>query len=603
MTSPETLSSLFASPATYWVPPYQRAYSWEEKHVAQFLEDVRDHKPGKPYYLGHFLFERKAGPVEQDSEELYVIDGQQRLTTVVLFMGCVCRTLEERKLTVQAKSLREKFLEREHAFRFHAVAPDHDVFKDLVEKGCCGLALEQQSRSQQRMQVACDYLWGHLSAAKTEDILSWVAGVAEAHVSQMTVVDKVQATQIFTLQNSRGKDLTNLEELKAWLMHQVYLHSEKNGENEAIASVEEQFKTIYQTAELLRHLTEDQVLQHHTTAFHPRPDRSAMENLADEAKGRFGMEVVRHIIEFCKALAATFRHVQSLEKLLKDHEVLADLVILAAADSWPLLIKLHSMHGPEIVRSPVIVKLLRDAETTLVKFHFLHGNSANYLRHFAAKLGSDPVHDLNWLAGELEVASTHGFRRNRDFADGFVRFLNSRSHYNYDHKMTRYILWKHENKMRETTDVMITPAEFLNTRDDARMKFTLEHLEPVTPREGAHTLEFIDQCLHNIGNLLLMPQAMNASQNNRAVEAKALVMRNTTHAAHRGVANALREPCGTEGCAAEWCAHKIFKRQETMVAFAKKRWRVEAAAGTIVEPPGFNDDTDDLLASVTAPTS
>ena len=73
------------------VPNYQRAYSWDkDKQVRQFLIDLDDYIDSgstTPYYFGHFLFEQK-------SEDLYnIIDGQQRLTTIEIFLSSVFKRL------------------------------------------------------------------------------------------------------------------------------------------------------------------------------------------------------------------------------------------------------------------------------------------------------------------------------------------------------------------------------------------------------------------------------------------------------------------------------------------------------------------------------
>lgn len=68
------------------IPRYQRAYSWGKKQREQLIEDIRDAK-GK-YYLGHFLFEKN-----DDEKILKVIDGQQRITTLVIFFSSLCAVL------------------------------------------------------------------------------------------------------------------------------------------------------------------------------------------------------------------------------------------------------------------------------------------------------------------------------------------------------------------------------------------------------------------------------------------------------------------------------------------------------------------------------
>ena len=59
------------------VPDYQRAYSWDkDQQINQFFIDIKEHL-NKKYYMGHFLFEK-----HDNSDVYYIIDGQQRLTTI-----------------------------------------------------------------------------------------------------------------------------------------------------------------------------------------------------------------------------------------------------------------------------------------------------------------------------------------------------------------------------------------------------------------------------------------------------------------------------------------------------------------------------------------
>ena len=91
------------------VPNYQRAYSWEtdltdksQKQVNTFLTDLQNYvnsKSSGPYYLGHFLLE------ERNTFEYGIIDGQQRLTTSVIFISALYRRLKEIKKQKASKIL------------------------------------------------------------------------------------------------------------------------------------------------------------------------------------------------------------------------------------------------------------------------------------------------------------------------------------------------------------------------------------------------------------------------------------------------------------------------------------------------------------------
>ena len=56
---------------------------------------LKEQPPGKNYFLGNFLFELD-GSGDDTSWHLFVIDGQQRLTTVIIFFSCLVRELDRR---------------------------------------------------------------------------------------------------------------------------------------------------------------------------------------------------------------------------------------------------------------------------------------------------------------------------------------------------------------------------------------------------------------------------------------------------------------------------------------------------------------------------
>lgn len=70
------------------IPIYQRAYSWEIKHLDQFLDDIDHHLRSKPQeeyqFLGMLVYVEK-----EEKKEIEIIDGQQRITTFYLMASIV----------------------------------------------------------------------------------------------------------------------------------------------------------------------------------------------------------------------------------------------------------------------------------------------------------------------------------------------------------------------------------------------------------------------------------------------------------------------------------------------------------------------------------
>ncbi|MEI9894255.1 MAG: DUF262 domain-containing protein [Chthoniobacter sp.] len=258
MRSAQTLRSLFDRKCRFEIPSYQRSYSWERKQRKQFLEDLIEHPPGAPYYYGHFIFE------DGDAEDVaLIIDGQQRLTTLVLFISAVVRELAGRgeESAIELESLNRRYL----SGRVQTVDDDQNVFIDLIRKG--GTGDRSKSRSKERLIDANRFFTKVVRGSGVATLRRWVEILETAEITTFTVHSKVQAAQIFTLQNSRGKELTDLEKLKAFLMFGIYLHAEASKKNDAIGQVERSFGEIYRLIEHVSLLDEDAVFAHHDRAY------------------------------------------------------------------------------------------------------------------------------------------------------------------------------------------------------------------------------------------------------------------------------------------------------------------------------------------------
>lgn len=83
------LVSLFEDEDRYMIPTYQRGYSWEDEHVKELLDDLEDiHNDvgddgDNQHFFGTVLVTEYTSP-----NVMKIIDGQQRLTTVVLLLIC-----------------------------------------------------------------------------------------------------------------------------------------------------------------------------------------------------------------------------------------------------------------------------------------------------------------------------------------------------------------------------------------------------------------------------------------------------------------------------------------------------------------------------------
>ena len=74
------------------IPLLQRKYVWQEDDVRDLLEDIESSLNGDPasqYFIGGMVFSQDGG------EKLLVVDGQQRLTTIMLLLSSASQRFQE----------------------------------------------------------------------------------------------------------------------------------------------------------------------------------------------------------------------------------------------------------------------------------------------------------------------------------------------------------------------------------------------------------------------------------------------------------------------------------------------------------------------------
>ena len=103
-----TLDELFHR-RVFRVPDYQRGYAWEEQQIEEFLEDLEILGHGRHHYTGTVvLHDTGSQEPRRDSDGntyavVDIVDGQQRIATIVILVDAIRRALAE--LGDRAKAL------------------------------------------------------------------------------------------------------------------------------------------------------------------------------------------------------------------------------------------------------------------------------------------------------------------------------------------------------------------------------------------------------------------------------------------------------------------------------------------------------------------
>ena len=552
-----TISDIFSTRKNcFAVPNFQRAYSWEvgsdlDKQVPQFLKDLKEHPISVPqYHLGHFLFEQD----KINKNKFWIIDGQQRMSTTVILMSCIYERLKkELGYEKDAENIYHEYLKNtDDQQKFCTVDYDNNYFLNIVIDKREDKA---DTKSRKRINEAKAYFQKEIENATLENVLHWKSLIENAKITTDTVEDKAEATQIFTFQNDRGKDLTDLEKLKAFLMLKIYLSSKTTDSdpNSAIEFVDKEFETIYKSLEKINIANEDQILNYHTTAFIALSGTSI-----DRIKSAFNkVQDTQHqkwIKDFAVNLKRTFEFAISVQELRSQHSSIPDILHLDMPNSFPLLIKLF--HFKKIDNE--IEKVFRIIEIILFKCKYTIGNYyTNYLPNLALEYNGDN----NWLNKSLMQYAKFGFKHYWNFDGDFHKRLEGDNHY---FSLTRYLLWKYENHLRkEVKEAPILYPEFSNLYGvNQKLENTIDHWTPQKPEDLEYGQEFNEKYLNNIGNMVLSTRSRNASDSNNLPD-------------NRSTVSILISRQRLEPFKGNWGKDKIIERQKEIVVFAKEYWNPE----------------------------
>jgi len=106
MDEPKSLDSLFKE-KIFRIPDYQRGYAWRREQLKDFWEDLINLSDDRSHYTGVLTLkqispneigesEKEFWLVDDHSYRVYhIVDGQQRLTTFILFLQAFVDFIKE----------------------------------------------------------------------------------------------------------------------------------------------------------------------------------------------------------------------------------------------------------------------------------------------------------------------------------------------------------------------------------------------------------------------------------------------------------------------------------------------------------------------------
>ena len=556
-----------SSEKTFIIPVYQRAYSWDDKEIRVFYEDLKEQQVGgNTYCYGNILLEK----IKKDTE-YEVIDGQQRLTTLTIFVRALLNVLKSRmnkepKIQEKINIIKKEkiYFKDDGNIKLRPVDYDKVCYDTLIieNKNDCILA----TPSQRRIKEAKDYFAKELSLLSTEEVFNIFSILEEAQVNCIELEGKKDSALMFELQNNRGKELTNLEKLKSLFMYQLYVVSGANETDSNIEYVAEKFDPIYRFINDLKEkddlidLDEDRILSYHCDAYTNKGfGYRNLDDLTEEYKKNKGNKV-QWIKDFTDELYTSFANIRLLRTIKNDY--------------YKKLIKM----GIPYFIYPFLLKGMKYLKDDSVKLNKLF-EVMEFLsfRYKLINSRSDIVSKLNPILksfngdiDQLSIDIPKMLNDNWYWSDGRIEeYLNGNM---YENSMVHYVLWEYEHSIQNSG---------YNSNNVKIQKEQIEHISPVTPdseqiesgyevdKQKEYSEDFIDEKLNCLGNLMIISGSHNASIGNKPfVQKLESYKKNPLLKQQAEIANF----ASAKRNKPYWDSVAIDKRHEKIIHFAKKRW-------------------------------
>lgn len=211
----------------YFIDYYQREYRWQRKQIQELMEDLseqfldtysetdqrEDVQKYDHYFLGSIILSQRDGNV-------YIVDGQQRLTTLTLLLILLHRLQGDRTDRVKLEDMiySEKYGKRS----FNIAVPERSVVMEAIFKGETP-DLTDGSESVQtiaaRYQDLDDLFPEEIDEKALPYFCDWM--IDNVHLVEITATTDEDAYTIFETMNDRGLSLSPLDMLKGYLLSNI----------------------------------------------------------------------------------------------------------------------------------------------------------------------------------------------------------------------------------------------------------------------------------------------------------------------------------------------------------------------------------------------
>ncbi|WQX20067.1 DUF262 domain-containing protein [Helicobacter pylori] len=478
------------------IPIYQRVYSWGEKQCKQLWDDIiktggNDQIEG--HFIGSIVFVHD-GIYTTNHNELLIIDGQQRLTTItLLFIALRDHLNDEDELLEKfsCQKIQNRYLinsdeKGDKKFKLILSEPDRNTLLSLIDK-------DRRKPSEPSLKIMENFKlfeeWIRKNTDKLETIFKGLDKLMIVWIALKKGKDDPQL--IFESMNSKGIELTQTDLIRNYIVMETEVGKQEDFYNQYWRAMEENFKQSEKQSK--REDLFNKFVRHYLTIkIGKAPNEKRVYEAFKDYQQKEGIEI-EDLLKDLQKYCGYFCQIAFKKEADKDlNKALGFLVDLEMDVIYPLLLELYSDYSDGVLSNADFIPIIYLIESYICRRAVcgLGTNSLNKIFvSFTKKINKDQCLE-SIKAHFLSLETTKGkFPKDSEFKKLFITI----DFYNFQKKT--YFFERLEN---------FDTKEPINTQ-----KCTTEHIMPQTLTEewkrdlGENFQAIHDKYLHTIGNLTL----------------------------------------------------------------------------------------------------
>ncbi|WP_025451281.1 DUF262 and DUF1524 domain-containing protein [Helicobacter pylori] len=481
------------------IPIYQRVYSWEKEQCKELWDDTikiggNDKMDG--HFIGSIVFVQD-GIYTTNYNELLIIDGQQRLTTITLLLTALRDHWSDKRKEIEDHYLINSDKDGDKKFRLILSESDKDTLLSLIDK-------DKRKPSKLSSKIVENFKffeeWIRKNTNKLETIFK---GLEKLTIVWISLEEKDDPQLVFESMNSKGIELAQTDLIRNYIVMETEIEKQEGFYNKYYnkywRAMEEDFKQNKKWF--------DRFVRHYLTIKTreiPNINKIYVALKDYRQKEGIGIEdLLKDLQKYC----GYFCQIVFKKEADKDlNKALSFLVDLEMDVIYPLLLELYSDYSDGVLSKADFIPIIALIESYICR-RAVCGLGTNSLNKVFPSFTKHIQKDEYFKSLEVHfgyLTEKQRFPNNDEFKKLFITIDF------YKFKKKEYFFERLEN---------FDTKEPVNTKG-----LTTEHIMPQKLTEewerdlGENFQEIHDKYLHTIGNLTLT--GYNNEYNNKFFQEK-----------------------------------------------------------------------------------